>query len=275
VIYADFFDDAIALPQHSLVVNLIGDADACRPALERAQGIAARTQAPVINSPARVRLTGREDNARRLGHIPGVIAPVIETVTSRVLRQRPDLHYPLLLRRPGFHTGRHFSYVEDRDRLKESADELAADELLVIQYLDARGPDGMARKYRVMFIDGRLYPLHLAVSSHWKVHYFSADMAENAAFRQEEERFLNDMPAVLGEKAMRALQDVCTALGLEYAGIDFALSADGSILLFEANATMVVFPPNPDPIWDYRRGAIDAVLSAATDMLLQRARGHQ
>jgi hypothetical protein len=127
----------------------------------------------------------------------------------------------------------------------ESADELAADELLVIQYLDARGPDGMARKYRVMFIDGQLYPLHLAVSSHWKVHYFSADMAENAAFRQEEERFLNDMPAVLGETGMRALQDVCTALGLEYAGIDFALSADGSILLFEANATMVVFPPNP------------------------------
>jgi hypothetical protein len=80
---------------------------------------------------------------------------------------------------------------------------------------------------------------------------------------------------VLGETGMRPLQDVCTALGLEYAGINFALSADGSILLFEANATMVVFPPNPAPIWDYRRGAIDAVLTAATDMLLQRARGHQ
>jgi hypothetical protein len=48
VIYADFYDDAIALPQHSLVVNLIGDADACRPALERAQGIAARcASAPI------------------------------------------------------------------------------------------------------------------------------------------------------------------------------------------------------------------------------------
>jgi hypothetical protein len=129
----------------------------------------------------------------------------------------------------------------------------------------------MARKYRVMFIDGQLYPLHLAISAHWKVHYFSADMAENAAYRDEERRFLADMPRILGANAMRALQEICTTLGLEYAGIDFALSPEGSILLFEANATMVVFPPNPDPTWDYRREAIDTVLEAATDMLLRRA----
>ena len=60
-------------------------------------------------------------------------------------------------------------------------------------------------------------------------------------------------------------------LGLDYGGIDFALAPDGSVLMFEANATMVVFPPNPDPIWDYRRGAIDLVLKAATRMLLRRA----
>jgi hypothetical protein len=274
-IYPEFYDTATPLPRHVLVVNLIGDADACGPALDCAQHLLAHTQAPVINTPARVRVTGRAENARRLRHIPGVIAPFIESVASRALRERPDLRYPVLLRRPGFHTGRHFSYVEDRERLMQSVDELAADELLLIQYLDARGPDGMARKYRVMFVDGDLFPLHLAISSHWKVHYFSADMAENVSFRHEEERFLNDMPSVLGPKAMRALQDVCVTLGLEYAGIDFALSADGSILLFEANATMVVFPPNPDPVWDYRRQAIDTVLNAATNMLLKRARGRQ
>jgi len=271
-IYPEFYDTATPLPPHVLVVNVIGDADACEPALGRAQDLVAHTHAPVINAPARVRLTGRAENARRLRHIPGLIAPLIETVASRMLRERPDLRYPLLLRRAGFHTGRHFSHVEDHQRLMQSVDELAADELLLIQYLDARGPDGMARKYRVMFVDGDLYPLHLAISSHWKVHYFSADMAQNARFRQEEERFLNDMPAVLGTKAMRALRDVCMTLGLEYAGIDFALSADGSVLLFEANATMVVFPPNPDPIWDYRRQAIDTVINAATNMLLRRAR---
>jgi len=127
----------------------------------------------------------------------------------------------------------------------------------------------MARKYRVMFIDRVAYPLHLAVSADWKVHYFSADMARNAAFREEERRFLEDMPAVLGAKAMAALASICLTLDLDYAGIDFALSPDGSVLLFEANATMVVFPPGPDPVWDYRRAAIQTVMTAAGRMLEQ------
>ena len=67
--------------------------------------------------------------------------------------------------------------------------------------------------------------------------------------------------------AMRALTEVCERLGLDYAGIDFALSPDGSVLLFEANATMVVNPPGADPMWDYRRPAVRAVLEASARML--------
>jgi hypothetical protein len=273
-IYAEFYDPATPLPPHALVVNLIGDADICARALDRAQEIVARSDAPLINPPARVRVTGRAENARRLGLIPGVVAPAIEALSPSAILTRTDLNYPLLLRRPGFHTGQHFTCVESPDALAQAVDALAAHELLAIQYLDARGKDGKARKYRVMFIDGELYPLHLAISSDWKVHYFSADMAHDAACREEERRFLDDMPGVLGNKAMQALQDICGAMQLQYAGIDFALSPDGSVLLFEANATMVVFPPNPDPMWDYRRRAIDTILEAATHMLLRHA-GHE
>jgi hypothetical protein len=79
------------------------------------------------------------------------------------------------------------------------------------------------------------------------------------------------MPAALGATAMTALRQICTTLDLEYAGMDFALTPTGSILLFEANATMVVFPPNHDAMWDYRRRAIDNVLEAASGMLLRHA----
>ena len=120
-----------------------------------------------------------------------------------------------------------------------------------------------------MFIGGIAYPLHLAISADWKVHYFSAGMADNASYREEERRFLEDMPGVLGARAVAALSRICTALGLDYAGIDFAVAPDGSLLLFEANATMVVFPPGPDPMWDYRRKAIGLVLEAASRMLLR------
>jgi hypothetical protein len=269
-LYTDFVDFDLELPRHELVVNAIGDADLCAGALDRAEELLTRSTAPLINRPACVRPTGRADNARRLAGIPGVIVPRIDRVSRQELGR---LQYPVLLRSPGFHTGRHFVYAPSLAAADVAADSLAGEELLAIQYLDARGVDGMARKYRVMFIDGRLYPLHLAISADWKVHYFSADMARNESFREEERRFLLGMPGVLGARAMRALAGIAAALDLEYAGVDFALTPDGSVLLFEANATMVVFPPGPEPLWDYRRGAIDAALQAARDMLDRRLEG--
>jgi hypothetical protein len=265
--YAEFYDPSLVLPPHALLVNAISDADLCDGALARAEEIVARTAAPVINHPARVRLTRRIETARHLAVIDGVIAPTIRSLTQSALLGADNLRFPLLLRRPGFHNGQHFAYVEHRDALAPTIASLGGDELLVIQYLDGRGADGMARKYRVMFIDGVAYPLHLAISADWKVHYASSDMARNAAYRDEERRFLEDMPAVLGPRAMNALSQICATLGLEYSGIDFALATDGSILLFEANATMIMFLPTSDPMWDYRRRAISTALEAATRML--------
>ena len=276
-IYADYYDPALPLPPHDLIMNAIGDADLCAPALECAEALVARSTAPIINRPARVQMTGRAENARRMGTIPDVVAPRIEARARASLEagaadpSDPGFKFPLLLRSPGFHTGRHFVRVEGREALTGALGTLAGERLLAIEYLDARGPDGMARKYRVMFIDGVLYPLHLAISSDWKVHYFSADMARNAAFREEERRFLHDMPGVLGPRAMRALERVRAALGVEYGGIDFALAPDGALLLFEANATMALVPPAPGEIWDYRRAAIETALQAARRMLESRA----
>jgi hypothetical protein len=269
-LYPEFYDARIPLPKHALVVNAIGDADLCRIALSRCEDVLAHSQAPVINRPTRVLHTGRAEIARRLGAIPGVNAPRIETSNAAAILGARNLEFPLLLRRPGFHTGEYFVYVPNRDELPKALDSLSAsDELLLISYLDARGADGMSRKYRVMLVDGVIYPLHLAISPHWKIHYFSSAMAQHLSFREEERRFLEDMPAALGATAMGALRQICTALDLEYAGIDFALAADGSILLFEANATMVVFPPGEEAMWDYRRRAIDDVLEASGRMLLE------
>ncbi len=272
-VYAEYCPPRSQLPPHALIVNAIGDADCCELALERARDLAAASDVPVINPPARVLLTRRAENARRLGSIDGVIAPAVRIMTPQAVLAAGDLRFPLLLRRPGFHNGEHFACVEQREGLAAAVASLGGDELLAIDYLDARGADGMARKYRVMFIDGVPYPLHLAISADWKVHYVTSGMRDSAAFRDEERRFLENMPAVLGPRAMAALTRICATMALDYAGIDFALAPDGSLMLFEANATMIVFSPDPDPIWDYRRAAIETVMAAATRMILRRA-GH-
>ncbi len=270
-VYADYYPLQATLPPHALIVNAISDADLCGQALERARDLVAASEVPVINAPVRVLLTRRLDNARRLAAIDGVVAPTIRAMTPQAVLSADDLRFPLLLRRPGFHNGEYFALVEHRDSLSETVASLGGGELLLIEYLDARGADGMARKYRVMFIDGVAYPLHLAISADWKVHYVTSAMRHSAEFREEERRFLEDMPAVLGPRAMAALAQIGATLGLDYAGIDFALAPDGAVMLFEANATMIVFSPDPDPMWDYRRPAIDAVTTAAADMVLKRA----
>ena len=279
VLVADYADISVPLPPHQLIFNAIGDADLCTLALDAAIHLVAEVKVPVINDPVAVRKTSRIANALRLGAIPGVRSARTAAIARCVLRspggaQSLAAHgfsFPLLLRSPGYHTGRNFVLVDAPEALAGAVEGLPGDDLLVIEYLDARGHDGKARKFRVMMIDGRLYPLHLAISGDWKVHYFTSDMADQPDHRAEEARFLEDMPGTLGSTAMRALTDIQAALGLDYAGIDFGLSPAGELLLFEANATMVIAKPNHDPHWVYRSGAIDRALDAVGAMIMRKA----
>jgi len=177
------------------------------------------------------------------------------------------LEFPLLLRAVGFHTGRYFHLVRTRADLAGAVESMPGEAVFVIQALDARGPDGMCRKYRVMLVRGRIYPWHLAISSDWKVHYFTAAMAEQEFYRAEERRFLDDMESVLGTRAMTALERLRQRMGLDYAGLDFGLTPDGEVLVFEANAAMTINAPPPGRIWDYRRSSAAAVQDAVVRML--------
>lgn len=279
VLAAEYADPMARLPPHRLIFNTIGDPDLSPRACVVAQQLVARTTAPVINHPDAVLSTGREAIARRFARLPGIVTPRIAAVPRAIL-EAPEasdilaeqgLAFPLLMRSPGHHTGRHFVRIETAASLPGALATLPGDTLLAIQPLDSRGADGLARKYRVMIVDGRLYPLHLAISDHWKVHYFTADMADHPDRRCQEAAFLADMPSVLGPAAIAGLHLIRETLGLDYGGIDFGLSRDGEILLFEANATMVVNPPDPDPRWHYRRGPVVQVLEATRRMLLRLA----
>ncbi len=270
-LYAEHHDPSQPLPPHAVIFNAIGDADLCTEALANACAVVARSSAPVVNPPDLVRATGRAAIARRLGALADVVAPRTELIARTDLLADGRLAFPKLFRAPGFHTGQHFVRAERREDLAAAIADLPGDALLAIDPLDARGPDGRFRKYRVMLIGGALYPLHLAVSANWKVHYFSADMAGDAALRAEEAAFLVDMPAAIGGRAAQALAAIAAELGLDYAGVDFAVAADGRLLLFEANPGMVISPPGPEPMWDYRRDPIDRALDAVKALVLAKA----
>ncbi len=283
VVLPEFYDVNTPLPAHRLVVNGIGDAEMSAGALTAAQSLLALTTAPVVNPPDAVLATTRSNNAKRLSALPGVVTPITVTLPRQRLCDSDaattladlGLVFPLLLRAPGFHTGLHFLRVDNFQGLPAVLAELPGHELIVMQYLDARRADGKSRKYRAMLVDGQIYPLHVAISSHWKIHYFTAEMADNPQHRAEDAAFLQDMPAVLGPLAMKALREIQSTLALDYAGIDFGLNAKGEILLFEANATMVVNPPEPDQRWSYRRPAYEQIRRAIQQMLIERSGARQ
>jgi tetratricopeptide (TPR) repeat protein len=275
----EYHDPALPLPPHRLIFNAIGDADLSSHDLRAAATLLATSDAPVINAPTKVLATGRALNAQRLGRIAGVKTPKIALMAKAALFAEggaehvaaKGLTFPLLLRSPGFHTGRHFVRVDRPDDLAAMAQALPGPELMVMDYIDCTGSDGWARKYRVMMIDGRLYPLHMAASRDWKVHYFTAAMRDDARLQAEEARFLNDMAGVLGSSAMEALNVIQSVLGLDYAGVDFGLNQSGDLVVFEANAVMTIVPPDASPQWDYRRAPIARAVAAARNLVISRA----
>jgi Tfp pilus assembly protein PilF/glutathione synthase/RimK-type ligase-like ATP-grasp enzyme len=279
LVATEYYEPGMALPPHHLVFNAVGEADTSERALAGAAAVLVNTQRPVINPPSAVLGTSRQAIAERLAAVSGVVtARTVAMARERLLAAdaatmlaEEGFVFPLLLRTPGFHGGKHFVRVERSEDLAGAVAELPGEELLVIEYLDARGADGKSRKYRVMLIDGRLYPLHVAISSDWKIHYFSAEMAESAENRAEDGAFLKDMPGVLGERAVNALAQVQKILGLDYGGIDFGLNARGEVLIFEANSTMTVVVPDGDPRWDYRRPVVQGIYQALLKMLIDRA----
>jgi Tfp pilus assembly protein PilF len=267
----EFADRLPPAGSYDTVINAIGDADRCTRGLDAATALLRGTSVRALNPPKRVAATGREALAERLDGLEGLRTPRVRSVPRELFHRRlaaatlavEGWQCPLLLRAVGYQSGHHFTRVETFDQLDAAGAALPGEHLLAIEWLDGRGSDGLFRKYRAMLLAGEIYPLHLAISRQWKVHYFSSDMAVSEAHRAEELRYLADPKGVIGERAMTALRRIGQALDLDYAGIDFALDSAGAVLVFEANATMRIVPPPPGPLGDHRRPFIDRAMAAA------------
>ncbi len=114
----------------------------------------------------------------------------------------------------------------------------------------------------MMIVGTELLPAHAAISRDWKVHFVTADMADNERNRAEDARFIEDPHAVLPTAAFSALTRIAALMQLDYAGVDFSIDSSGRLVVFEANAAMSIVPPHSDRRWDYRRAAIERIFTA-------------
>jgi len=247
-----------ALPPYDVVFNAIGDADLAGPTETNVARFLAVCDRPFLNHPDKVRQTRRDRLPDLLRGIEGLVVPSTMRVPAG---HAADMAPPLLLRPVGAHGGEGVTLAMSRAAERPAGDHYAT------QFCDYRSPDGLYRKFRMIFIDREPYPYHQAIGADWMVHYGTSGTADVSDRIAEERRFLEDPDGVLGPLASAAIRALGKRLDLDYAGCDFTLLADGRALLFEANATMLVHPEDPAGPLAHKNAQVGRILSAFQAML--------
>jgi hypothetical protein len=270
-------EEDATLPPFDLVFNAVGDPDIAGPVAERIAQFARRCTRPFFNAPENVAATRRDRLPALLHGLADVqTAPCIRFdspgLTLAEVQQRVDaagMQLPLLVRPVATHGGEGLVRCDTPAELGAA---LAAQcgPFYVTAFRDTRDADGSCRKYRIAFVDRKPYPYHLAISPHWMVHYFSAGMEGVRQKLDEEARFLADPVAALGARGAAAIAALGHRLDLDYAGVDFTLLPDGSVFVFEANATMLVHRERPDGELAHKNAYVQRIGDAFEAMMRAR-----
>ena len=207
-------------------------------ALRAADALAAAIGAPTINSGERIARLSRAATAALLADLPDAMVPSHHLVGHG---EASPIGFPIIIRPLGSHAGQGLRRLADAAALDAYR---AADRntpcFTVAPFVDYRSDDGCWRKYRVIFVDGVAYPLHLAIHDDWAVWYYNAGMERSAAKRAEERQFLGDLRAAFPSRAVAALRALSRRVGLDYFGLDCGVMPDGRLLVFEIETGMIV-----------------------------------
>ena len=265
---------AETLPPFDAVFNAVGDADLAEPARGPTEAFLAQSPLRVINAPARIAETSRDQLPLLLAGLEDVVVPAVARLSAEDLGfdslerwvARTGLSYPVLARPMGSHGGRGLVRAEGPKDLA-ALDLPPGHDLYVTDYHEFESADGWRRKYRMIFVDRRPYPYHLAIARDWLVHYESADMPDDPVRVAEERHFLDDPAAALGARAMAAIEAIGRRIDLDYCGIDFSVLPDGRVLVFEANATMLVHREAEGGPLAHKNAPVEAICTAFQALL--------
>jgi tetratricopeptide (TPR) repeat protein len=254
-----------------VVVNLISDADQADALLPLAADLVGRLDKPTVNDPRKIRRTTRDAMADLLEGIPGCRIPKVWRLKAgadfsiAALRAALPFSSSILARPVGTHGGDDFEKIEGPLELMTLLTQCSDSDRYLIEYIDYRSADGFFRKYRFIFVDGQILPYHLAIADDWKVHHDGTDMVSHQWMQREEEAFLNNPATVFNSGHYEILREIQQRIGLEYFGIDCGLDRSGNLVVFEANASMLVHGQNED--FPYKAPFVLSIKLAFDEML--------
>ena len=269
------------LPGHDLIFVAVGESDRSQALLQQLDCLSGLSPRPFLNSPDRIRRLTRDRVSILLRSIPGVSMPATARVDRQTLLKiaqgQLELaavleagRFPIIARPVASHGGKNLVKVEHAAELSAYLAGLSDTEFYLSNFIDYRSADGQFKKYRVVLFAGRAFACHMAISSHWMIHYFNADMGASDAKRKEEEDFMNNFERDFALKHKQSLASIFDLIGLDFIVLDCAETQDGTLLLFEVDNAAIVHALDDPQLFPYKRPHMQKLFAAFRDMLLAR-----
>lgn len=278
--YVDLETRALTdLPEYDVAFMAIGESTENAPLLAHMQKLLAGFNGPVMNSnPELISRLTRDGVSGMLAGEPSILSPrtyrvsradlvAVGAGTKRLEDCISGLAFPLVIRPISTHAGHGMERITDLSGLSDWLGIQPAQELYVAPFIDFRGADGFYNKQRVVFIDGKAFASHMALSDHWIVHYLSAGMGQSPEKRAVEQAWMENFDADFAVRHKDSFAALYRHIGLDYFGIDCAELPDGRLLVFELDVAMVVHNMDDPVVYPYKQiamrklfdGFIDAV----------------
>jgi glutathione synthase/RimK-type ligase-like ATP-grasp enzyme len=262
------------LPAHDVAFMAIGELTENVPVLNRIKALLADFPRPVLNNdPELIRNLTRDGVSAMLAGEPSILSPrtlrfsraELEAIASgdkNLSDAAPDLSFPLVVRPVSTHAGNGMERVATAAELAAWLEDETAPELYVAPFIDFRGPDLLYNKQRIVFIKGKAFASHMALSDHWIVHYLSAGMSQSAAKRAVEQAWMENFDTDFAVRHAEAFAALHRHIDLDYFGIDCAELPDGRLLVFEVDVAMVVHNMDSAGIYPYKQVAMRKLFDA-------------
>lgn len=264
-----------------VIINNVTNAETLQTGdtLAQTRDFTARLAARVINPPDKAALCTRQMNPLTLAGIDGLILPSVRRYPrdmSRIADLIAEIEhknvYPLIVRTVYEQEARNMTLVHNRAELEDAIRALERAQFYIVGYLEQRHEHGCYRRIRAAFVDGQPIVIRADYAREWIVrsrfimslqtYHDHPDLLEKA------DAIIRTPRAELGEKAMCVLGTIGRRIPLEIFGMDFDVDDGGNVIFFEANATMGLMTPAPDP-FPYPPEATQR-LSEALDRLFHR-----
>lgn len=205
---------------------------------------------PVLNHPRLVAQVTRQKNSERLARVEGIIAPkIVRYQSTKSLRGllitdiEARYDYPMILRTVFHQMGKGTWLIQNREELHQALDETDDQQFYLINYVDLRHDNGYYRRIRAAFVDKTWTIIRVDYHDYWNVRgrreLGLVDFyREHPGMMDLADRITLEPFSMLSSDALDKLDDIARVIPLDIFGMDFDITDDGQIAVFEANATM-------------------------------------